>query len=78
MTDSKEAACCLFAIAQRAARRKSGLCEGSAWGNWDPREDQQPFRLNPNGVGDCTTTLRRLLIGAVYTIEILHFTIQKD
>ena len=31
---------------------------------WDPREGQQPFRLNPNGVGDRTTTLRRLLIGA--------------
>ena len=26
-----------------AARRKNGLCEGSAQGNWDPREDQQPF-----------------------------------
>ena len=25
------------------ARRKNGLCEGSARGNWDPREDQQPF-----------------------------------
>ena len=28
------------------------------------REVQHPFRLNPNGVGDRTTTLRRLLIGA--------------
>ena len=37
--------------------------KGSAQGNWDPREDQQPFRPNPNGVGDRTTTLRRLLIG---------------
>ena len=37
---------------------------GSARGNWDPREGrQQPFRPNPNGVGDHTTTLRRLLIG---------------
>ena len=25
---------------------------------------EQPFRPNPNGVGDRTTTLRRLLIGA--------------
>ena len=39
--------------------------EGSAWGNWDPREGQQPFRPNPNGAGDRTTTFRRLLIGAV-------------
>ena len=38
----------------------------SAQGNWDPREDQQPFRPNPNGIGDRTTTLRRLLIGAVF------------
>ena len=38
--------------------------KGSARGNWDPREGQQPFRLNPNGVGDRTTTLRRLFIGA--------------
>ena len=37
---------------------------GSARGNWDPREVQQPFRPNLNGVGDRTTTLRRLLIGA--------------
>ena len=37
--------------------------KGSVWGNWDPREDKQPFRPNPNGAGDCTTTLRRLLIG---------------
>ena len=37
--------------------------KGSARGNWDPREGQQPFRPNPNGAGDRTTTLRRLLIG---------------
>ena len=38
--------------------------KGSARGYWYPRESQQPFRPNPNGVGDRTTTLRRLLIGA--------------
>ena len=38
---------------------------GSAWGNWDRREGRQPFRPNPNGVGVCTTTSRRLSIGAV-------------
>ena len=37
---------------------------GSVRGNWDPREGQQPFRPRPNGVGDRTTTLRRLLVGA--------------
>ena len=63
-TDFKEAACCPSAVVQRAALRKNGLCEGSARGNWDPREGQQPFPLNPNEVVDRTTTLRRLLIGA--------------
>ena len=43
--------------------------KGSARGNWDPRKGQQPFRPNPNGVGDRTTTLRRLLIGAVAQIS---------
>ena len=43
---------------------KNDLCEESARGNWDSREGQQAFRLNPNWVGDRTTTLRRLLIGA--------------
>ena len=37
---------------------------GNSPGNWDPREGQQPFRTNLNGVGDRTTMLRRLLIGA--------------
>ena len=63
--DFKEAVCYPSAVVQGAARQKNGLCEGSARGNWDSREDQQPFRSNPNGVGDRTTTLRRLLIGAV-------------
>ena len=42
-SDFKEAACYPSAVVQGAARRKNGLCEGSARGNWDPREDQQPF-----------------------------------
>ena len=41
--DFKEAACYPFAVAQEAARRKNGLCEGSARCNWDPREGQQLF-----------------------------------
>ena len=41
--DFKEAACCTSAVVQGAARRKNGLCEGSALGNWNPREGQQPF-----------------------------------
>ena len=44
--------------------QRSEKMKGSAQGNWDPWEAQQPFRPNPNGVGDRTTTLRRLLIGA--------------
>ena len=63
--DFKEAACCLSAVAQGAAREKNVLCEESVRGNWDPREGQQPFRPSPNGIGNRTITLRRLLIRAV-------------
>ena len=76
------------AVVQGAARQKNGFCEGSARGNWDPREGQQSFRPKPKGVGHRTNTLRRLLIGAVqlcslyilsvYTTEFSHSTIQKD
>ena len=47
---------------------------GGARGNWDPREGQQPFRHNSNGVGEGTTTLRWLIIGAVQfcSLYILH------
>ena len=38
-----EAACYPSAVVQGAARRKNGLCNWSARGNWDPREGQQPF-----------------------------------
>ena len=41
--DFKEAACYPSAVVQGAVRRKNGLCEGSARGNWDPRKGQQPF-----------------------------------
>ena len=40
--DFKEAACYPSAVVQGAAWRKNGLCEESAWGNWDPWESQQP------------------------------------
>ena len=46
-------------------RQHSEKMKGSARGNWDPREGQQPFRPNPNEVEDRTATLRQLLIGAV-------------
>ena len=38
-----EAACYPSVVVLGAARRKNGLCEGSARGNWDPREGKQPF-----------------------------------
>ena len=41
--DFKEATFYPSAVVQGAARQKNGLCEGSAQGNWDPREGQQPF-----------------------------------
>ena len=39
----KEAACYPSVVIQGAARRKNALCEGSARGNWNPREGQQQF-----------------------------------
>ena len=41
--DYKEAACYPSAVVQEAARRKNGLCEGSARGNCNPQIGQQPF-----------------------------------
>ena len=67
-TDFKKAVCCPSAVVQGAARRKKWF-ERSAWGNWDPRDGQQPFRPNSNGVGDRITVLRRLLIGAEATFS---------
>ena len=43
LTDFKEAACYPSTVVQGAARQKNSLCEGSARGNWNPREGQQPF-----------------------------------
>ena len=43
------------------------LCEGSARGNWDHPKGQQQFLPNPNGFGNRTTRLRRLLIGAAFS-----------
>ena len=40
--------------------KKNNYYEESARDNWDPRENQSPFRPNPNGIGNRTTTLRRL------------------
>ena len=62
--DFNEAVSCLSTVLQGAARRKNGFCERRARGNRYPREGQQLSRPNPNEVGDRTTTLRRLLIGA--------------
>ena len=42
-TNFKEATRYPSAVVQGAARRKNGLCERSARGNWDPREGQQSF-----------------------------------
>ena len=41
--DFKEAACFPSAVVQGTARQKTGLCEGSARVNWDPRESKQPY-----------------------------------
>ena len=55
----------LCAALLRSFRGQHGeKLKGSVRGNWNPWEGQQPFRPSPNRVGDHTTTLRRLLIGA--------------
>ena len=41
-TDFRKAVCYPSAIVQGAARRKKWF-QGSAWGNWDSQEGQQPF-----------------------------------
>ena len=74
-TDFKEAAWCPSAVVQGAARQKNCWHKGSARGNWDSREGQQPSRLHPNGAGDRTTTLRLLLIGAVFVFSSLGSTV---
>ena len=67
-TDFEETVCCHSAVVQGQHSEK---IKGRARGDWDPREGQQPFRPNPNGVGDRTTTLRRLLIGAELTFQFI-------
>ena len=63
--DSRPVLMKLCAALLRSFReQQSKKMEGSARGNWNPRESQQGPRPNPNGFGDRTTTLRRLLIGA--------------
>ena len=67
--------CAALLQSLRGQHGEKMVCVGrSAWGNWNPRKGQQSFRPNPNGVGDCTTTLRRLLIGAVqfFSLSILY------
>ena len=59
----KEAVCYPSAVIQGAARQKNGLCEGSAQGN--PSGRLTAILTQPKQVGYRTTTLRRLLIGAV-------------
>ena len=47
----KEVACFPSVVVQGGSSAKNDLCEGNAWGNWKPRESQQPFRPNLNEVG---------------------------
>ena len=68
-TDFKEA------VWQSFRRQHSEKMKRSAWGNWDPRKVQQPFRPNPNGVGDLTSTSRHLLID-VESTQIMKLILQ--
>ena len=52
---------------------KNGLYDGKAQDNRRPRESQQLFRPNPSGVGERTTTLRRLLmVEAIFQLAHLN------
>ena len=71
-TNFKDAVCCPFAVVRGQHSEKM---KESARGNWNPREVQQPFRPKPDGVGDRTTMLRWLLIGADFGVFCaLNFT----
>ena len=74
----KETACCSSVVVQGTAWQKNGLCNESARGNCYPREGQQPLRPNLNGVGDRTTTLRQLLIGAVQFCSLYILYIRQN
>ena len=59
----------LRAALLRSYRRQHGkkmVCvKGVPWVTGTLGKANSYFEPNPNGVGDCTTTLRRLFIGAV-------------
>ena len=60
----EEVACCPSAVTQGAARQKNGLYEESR-GVTGTLGKPAAISTQPKRVWDCTTTLRRLLIGAV-------------
>ena len=66
-TDFEEVACCPSGVVQGGSTAKKWIVRGWARSNWDSRKGQQPFLSNPNGVGNRTTRLRWLLIGAEET-----------
>ena len=66
-TDFRKAVHCPSAVVQGAARQKKWFVRWECQGKLGPSEKPQPFRPNPNGVGNRITMLRRLLIGADMT-----------
>ena len=63
-TDFRETECCPSVIGQRAAQQKM-VCMSGVPGVTGLSGRPTAFQPNSNGVGDCNTTLRQLLIGAV-------------
>ena len=61
----------------RGSTAKKGFVWGSAQGNWDSSEKPTAISIQPNGVGEGTTTLRRLLIGAVQFCSLYMYIQQK-
>ena len=54
--------------------KEKWLCEERARSNWDPWEIQHPFRPKPNGVGDRTNSLRRLLDGGEFDLSVKQWS----
>ena len=76
-TDFKESACCPSAVVQGPHGKKMVYVARVWRGICGPWEGQQPFQPNPNEVGEGTTTLRRLLIGAVQLCSLYVLYIQQ-
>ena len=78
-TDLKEAACCPFAVVQGAVRQKK-LARGEFPEYLGPSKRPTTISTESKRVGNCSTTMMWLLIGAVqfFSLYILYCTYDKN